>query len=90
LIPEHFACNTDFYGRLRSIKEMSQERYMQALRCQGPAVMPHQIWLLHPEFIRHATGVDYYAHPLQAALRFHARFDVDNGGPEDDVSGIAI
>jgi hypothetical protein len=60
---------------------MSHERYLNALRCQNPAVIPHQLWLLHPEFISHATGVDYYEHPLQAALRFHARFDVDNGGP---------
>lgn len=60
---------------------MSRERYLEALRCQSPGVIPHQVWLGHPEFISHATGVDYYAHPLQAALCFHGRFDVDNGGP---------
>lgn len=60
---------------------MAKERYLKALRCQSPEVIPHQIWLGHPEFISHATGVDYYAHPLQASLRFHELFDVDNGGP---------
>ena len=60
---------------------MSRERYMRALRCQGPSVLPHQLWLPHPEFISHATGMDYYEHPLEASLRFHARFDLDNGGP---------
>lgn len=39
------------------------------------------MWLLHPEFISHASGVDYYGQPLTASLRFHERFDVDNGGP---------
>lgn len=54
---------------------------MQALRCQGPSVIPHQLNLSHPDFISDATSLDYYQHPLQVALRFHARFDVDNGGP---------
>ncbi|MCF7837988.1 MAG: hypothetical protein K9N49_05100 [Candidatus Marinimicrobia bacterium] len=60
---------------------MSRERYLQALRCQAPPVIPHQIWLQHPQFITDATGIDYYDHPREAARRFHARFDVDNGGP---------
>ncbi|MDD5705907.1 MAG: uroporphyrinogen decarboxylase family protein [Kiritimatiellae bacterium] len=60
---------------------MSRERYLKALRRQNPEVLPHQIWLPHPEFISDATGVDYHDHPLQASLRFHARYDVDNGGP---------
>jgi hypothetical protein len=60
---------------------MSTQRYLKALRCQAPATMPHQVWLIHPEFVSHATGLDYYAHPLKAAQRFHKRFDVDNGGP---------
>lgn len=60
---------------------MSRERYLQALRCQGPAVIPHQIFLAHPEFVADATGVDPYDHPKEVGLRFHARFDVDNGGP---------
>ena len=60
---------------------MSRERYLNGLRCQLPDVMPHQIWLPHPKFISHATGVDYYEHPMKAALRFHELFDVDNGGP---------
>ena len=60
---------------------MSSERYIKALHCRSPAVIPHQIWLQHPAFISHATGVDYYEHPRQATLRFHELFDVDVGGP---------
>ena len=60
---------------------MSKQRYMQALRCESPEVIPHQIWLNHPEFILDATGIDYYQKPLAASLRFHERFDVDNGAP---------
>ena len=60
---------------------MSKKRYMQALRCQSPEVIPHQIWLNHPEFIKDATGIDYYDYPGKASLRFHELFDVDNGGP---------
>jgi hypothetical protein len=58
-----------------------RDRYMQALRCEGPKVIPHQVWLLHPEFISDATGVDYYEQPLTASLKFHERYDVDVGGP---------
>ena len=60
---------------------MSTKRYMQALRCEKPDVIPHQVWLLHPEFIKDATGIDYYERPLDASVRFHELFDVDNGGP---------
>ena len=55
--------------------------YIQALKCEKPNVIPHQVWLLHPEFVSDVTGVDCYQKPLTAALRFHKRFDVDNGGP---------
>lgn len=44
-------------------------------------MVPHQLSLGHPAFISDAAGVDYYDHPREASLRFHARFDVDNGGP---------
>ena len=60
---------------------MSTKRYTQALKCENPDVIPHQIWLNHPEFILDATGIDYYNKPLTASLCFHERFDVDNGGP---------
>jgi uroporphyrinogen decarboxylase-like protein len=60
---------------------MSRTRYLQALHCQAPSVIPHQISLPHPEFISNATGVDYHEQPMTASVRFHQRFDVDNGGP---------
>lgn len=60
---------------------MSRERYIQALNCQGPGTIPQQLLMNHPEFISDATGVDYYDEPMTASLRFHERFDVDNGGP---------
>lgn len=60
---------------------MARDRYLKALRCQRPETIPHQLWLPHPEFISHSTGVDYYRQPMTASLRFHERFDVDNGGP---------
>ena len=56
-------------------------RYMKALRCENPATIPHQIWLLHPDFIRDSTGVDPSEKPMTASINFHKRFDVDNGGP---------
>lgn len=62
---------------------MSKNRYMQALNCQWHEVVPHQLWLHHPDFIKDATGVDYYDRPKTASVRFHQRFDVDNGGPVD-------
>lgn len=60
---------------------MPRKRYISALRCEDPQVIPHQIWLIHPEFISDATGIDYYEEPMTASVRFHKRFDVDNGGP---------
>jgi hypothetical protein len=60
---------------------MSRERYLAALSCESPTVIPHQVWLLHPEFITDATGIDYFSKPKSASLRFHELFDVDNGGP---------
>ncbi|MHB9070984.1 MAG: uroporphyrinogen decarboxylase family protein [Sedimentisphaerales bacterium] len=60
---------------------MCRERYLKALRCQNPDVIPHQIWLKHPEFIFEATGFNYDENPLLASLSFHRLFDVDNGGP---------
>ena len=43
---------------------MSTKRYMRALRCEGPDVIPHQLWLIHPEFLKDATGIDYYERPI--------------------------
>jgi len=60
---------------------MSKTRYIQALTCRKPTVIPHQVWLHHPKFISHATGVNYFEHPREATFRFHARYDIDNGGP---------
>jgi hypothetical protein len=60
---------------------MSAKRYFQALRHENPGEIPHQVWLDHPEFIRHATGVDFYDQPMTASQRFHERFDIDCGGP---------
>jgi hypothetical protein len=60
---------------------MSRKRYLSGLRCKSPDEIPHQIWLGHPEFISHATGIDYYEHPMKASICFHGLFDVDNGGP---------
>ena len=36
---------------------------------------------MHPEFISDASGVDYYQEPMTASVRFHERFEVENGGP---------
>jgi uroporphyrinogen decarboxylase-like protein len=60
---------------------MARDRYLQALRCQGPSVIPHQLSLSHSDFISDAAGVDYFVEPMTASIRFHERFDVDNGGP---------
>ena len=60
---------------------MSRQRYLSSLCCGNPQVIAHQVWLLHPEFISDATGVNYYEQPMTASVLFHQRFDVDNGGP---------
>ena len=69
---------------------MSRERLLQALNLQNPDIIPHWVWLQHPEFISDATGVDYRQKPLTATIHFHKRFDVDWGGPTDlnDNPGI--
>jgi len=57
-------------------------RYMQALRCENPDVIPLQIsGAINPEFITDCTGIDYYENPGSASKRFHEIWDVDNGGP---------
>jgi len=58
-----------------------RRRYLQALRCKSPEVIPHQVWLNHPEFISDCTGIDYYDKPGSASKRFHEIWDIDNGGP---------
>jgi len=44
-------------------------------------VIPHQLWLNHPEFITDCTNIDYLKKPADASMRFHEIWDVDNGGP---------
>lgn len=58
-----------------------KSRYVKALKCEMPDILPHQMWLNHPEFISDCTGIDYYERPADASRRFHEIWDVDNGGP---------
>ncbi|GAH67243.1 unnamed protein product, partial [marine sediment metagenome] len=59
---------------------MSHERTKAALHCEMPDVIPIYLIMNHPEFVRDATGVDPYEHPLISSQRFIERFDIDLGG----------
>jgi len=58
---------------------LSHERVKAAFKGEMPDVIPLYLTINHPDFVRDATGVDPYEHPLISSRRLIERFDIDLG-----------